>query len=168
MNVSVAGQTLEFAYSALLGVALGVLYDLFRVLRAYIKPGRVVTAVLDVLYWVLAVCALIGFVLTVSGGQMRWYVLVGAFCGGFVYMCTISGLFFRAVRIIIKLCIRLLRALVKPLYWIAGGLGKLGRRTDAKLKAWAAKPKKPKKPKKEKKKKPGKKRAKAAPEGAKE
>ena len=151
MSISVSGQTMEFLYSALLGVGLGVLYDLFRVLRSYIKGGKkVVTAVSDVLFWIIAICALIGFVLTVSGGAMRWYVLVGVFCGSFVYLCTISTLFFKSIRIIIRVLIRSLGMLSKPLYWIAGGVLRLGRRVEKKIKNRPPKKKKPRKEKKRK------------------
>ena len=131
MEASVTVQTMEFIHSAVLGVLLGVMYDVFRLLRTYIKPGRFFTAVLDVVYWLVAILALLAFVLTFSQGQMRWYVLLGAFSGGFVYICTFSRLFFRTIDIIIKLCIRLLRWLVKPIYFISGRLIKTARRTEA-------------------------------------
>jgi len=137
MNVSVAGQTVEFFNSALLGVGLGVTYDLFRLLRVYVNAGKVITAVLDVVYWICAIIALITFILTVSAGNMRWYVLVGAFCGGFVYMCTVSRLFFRTFDIIIKIVIRLLRLIVKPMYFIARKGLEFARRADKGIKAGA-------------------------------
>ncbi len=119
MNVSVSGQTMEFIYSALLGVSLAAVYDIFRLARVYLKAGKFMTAFMDVVYWLFAVVGLMGFVLTVCGGQMRWYILVGAFCGAFVYICTISHLFFHGLNIIIKVCVRLLRLLSKPIYFSA-------------------------------------------------
>ena len=120
MNISVTGQTLEFLYSGLLGIGMAAAYDVFRIFRVYMRAGKVLTGIFDVIYWVAAILALLFFVLTVSGGQMRWYVLLGAFCGGFVYICTVSRLFFRALDIIIKVLIRLLQLLVKPVYFLSG------------------------------------------------
>ena len=119
MNVSVSGQTMEFIYSALLGVGLAAVYDIFRLTRAYLKTGKLATGIMDVIFWMLSMAGLMGFVLTVCDGQMRWYILVGAFCGGFVYICTVSHLFFCSLNIIIKVCIHLLRLISKPLYFFA-------------------------------------------------
>lgn len=120
MNVSVSGQTMEFIYSALLGVSLAAVYDVFRLVRVYLKAGKLVTGVMDVIFWLLSMAGLMGFVLTVCDGQMRWYILVGAFCGGFVYICTVSHLFFCSLNIIIKVCIHSLRFIAKPLYFFSG------------------------------------------------
>ena len=87
---SVSLQSLEFFYSALLGVALGALFDFFRVVRFFLPRRKLITAVSDAMFWFFAICALLAFVLTVSDGKMRWYVLVGTFCGGFVYVSALS------------------------------------------------------------------------------
>ncbi len=133
MNVSVTGQTLEFLYSGALGIGLGIAYDIFRLFRVHLRAGKVLTGVFDVIYWLVAIAALLLFVLTVSGGRMRWYVLLGAFCGGFVYMCTISHLFFRALDIIIKLIVRLLHVAVKPIYFISGKALHAARSADRRI-----------------------------------
>ncbi len=133
MNVSVSGQTLEFIYSGVLGISLGVAYDIFRLFRVHLRAGKILTGVFDVIYWLIAVVALLMFVLTVSGGQMRWYVLLGTFGGGFVYMCTVSHLFFRASDIIIKIVIRLLNVAVKPIYFLSGKALAVARRADKRI-----------------------------------
>lgn len=119
MNISVSGQTMEFLYAALFGVALGVLYDIFAILRSYLPAKKVFSAVFDVLFWIIAIIALLAFVMLVSGGRMRWYVLLGSFLGIFLYKCTISALFFRSIRIIISVSVKLLNLSVRPLYLLA-------------------------------------------------
>lgn len=128
MNVSVASQTLEFFYSALLGVGIGVLYDIFALIRSYLKKSSVVTGLLDSLFWICATVALFAFVMTISEGRMRWYVLVGTLGGTFIYKCTISALFFRTIRIIISLLTKTLKLLVWPLYWLSDWLVNSGQR----------------------------------------
>lgn len=133
MEVSVSAQTAELLYSALLGVCLGVMYDVFRIFRRWLGRGRFMTALFDGLYWLAAFCALLGFVMTVSGGVVRWYVLIGAFCGGFVYMCTFSRLIFCGMDIIIKLLIRLLGFISAPIYAISRALLHGARRARGRL-----------------------------------
>ena len=129
MNISVSAQTMEFLYAALFGVALGVLYDLLAVLRSYLPQKKAVTVLTDSLFWLIAAVLLLAFVLLVSGGAMRWYVLVGSFFGIFLYKTTISALFFRAIRIIISIAVKILRSSVTPLYWISGKLYHGAQRT---------------------------------------
>lgn len=133
MSISVSGQTLEFLNSALFGVFLAVFYDILRIIRICSGCGKAITAVLDVFFWLCAVCVLFGFILTVSEGQMRWYVLFGFFSGGFVYICTISILFIKTMRIIISVLIRSLSLLSKPLYFFANQTLKAGRGTKRRL-----------------------------------
>ena len=134
MNVCVSGQTAEFIYSALLGVFLGAVYDIFRLARVYLKSGKFMTGFLDVIYWMIAIAGLIGFVLTACGGQMHWYVLVGTFCGGFVYLSALSYLFFRSLDIIIKICVQFINLLVKPVYILARCGLRVMRRTKHSVK----------------------------------
>ncbi|MEG2857361.1 MAG: spore cortex biosynthesis protein YabQ [Clostridia bacterium] len=119
VNVTVGVQTLEFLYAALLGAGIGVLYDVSMLIRSFLKKNRAVYALLDILFWVFAVVFLLAFVMTVSGGKMRWYILVGVFCGIFIYKCTISALFFSSIRIIIVVIARLLKICVWPINWFA-------------------------------------------------
>ena len=116
MKLSVSAQMMEFIYSALFGVCIGVFYDALAIIRSYIKPKKVITVLFDILFWIISIAALLAFVLLVTDGKMRWYVLVGTFLGIFLYKNTISGLFFCAIRSIISVCIKVLHILVRPLY----------------------------------------------------
>ena len=56
MGPSVSGQAAFFGGAVLLGGGVGVLYDLFRVIRVRIGL-RAVGAVLDLLFWTAATAA---------------------------------------------------------------------------------------------------------------
>ncbi len=114
MENTVSVQTLEFLYSALLGIGLLVFYDFLRTVRTYLKSSRVVTGLFDALFWVCAVLALFAFVLTYTEGRMRWYVLFGAFCGGFVYRAAASEIVFKLMKTTADAAIRLLRLSSRP------------------------------------------------------
>ena len=116
MENAVSVQTVEFFCSALLGVGILVFYDFLRTVRAYIKESRAITAFFDALFWVCAVLALFTFVMTYTEGRMRWYVLFGAFCGGFVYRAAASEIVFRVMKTTADAAIRLLRLMARPLY----------------------------------------------------
>ena len=118
MANSVSAQTLEFLCSALLGCGLGVLFDVVRVFRAYMPKSRILTAMADIVFWLIAVAALLAFILTVSGGRMRWYVLFGVFCGCFVYMSALSEIIYKVMKASVRILRKLLFAITLPVYWL--------------------------------------------------
>ena len=134
---SVSAQTAEFLFSALLGIYLGVLFDVIRTVRTYMPKRRWITAVFDAVFWLIAVISLLGFVMTVSGGKMRWYVLAGAFCGGFVYMAALSGIVYKVLVSVIAVMKKILRLATRPIYLLLGSIWrcakKSGQKTEARL-----------------------------------
>ncbi len=137
MANSVSAQTIELLYSALLGLYLGVLFDVIRTFRAYMPRNRVATALFDVLFWMIAVISLLAFVMTVSGGRMRWYVLLGAFCGGFVYMAALSEIVYKIFISVVSALRKILHLITRPLYlffrWIWRNAKKTERKTEARI-----------------------------------
>ena len=121
---AVSVQTIEFLYSALLGIGIGVLYDIIRLIRFYMSDSRVVVALFDVLFWVSATISLLVFVLTVSDGRMRWYVLFGAFAGGFVYMASASEIFFSVLKGLIDILKTILKLSTRPVYFFLRSIKK--------------------------------------------
>ena len=68
MAISVTDQAMAFLGALALGGALGVLYDLFRLVRVRLKL-RALGALLDLGYWALAVLALFGYCLAAGNGD---------------------------------------------------------------------------------------------------
>ena len=130
MNFAISVQLREFLYAGLLGVSLGVFYDVLAIIRSYIKVNKLINLAFDVLFWIFAIIALFAFVLFFTKGNLRLYILLGNFSGIFIYKNTISPLFFRGVRIIIELAVRFLHFICKPLY----KLFKTGSEKDGKEK----------------------------------
>ena len=138
MGNSVSLQTLEFFYSGLLGIGLGVLFDFFRVVRFYLPVKRFIISAFDVLFWVVATFSLFAFILTISDGKMRWYVLVGVFCGGFVYVSAVSEIVFRVGVEVVFVLKKALWISTRPIYIFLGWMWKkilsVGRKTFRKKK----------------------------------
>ena len=123
MENEVSVQTLQFLYSALLGVGLGVFYDVLRCVRSYVRKSRIITGIFDV----------IAFILTCTEGRMRWYVLFGTFCGGFVYASAASEIVFKVMRGTAKALSKLLSLITRPVYLMLRKLKNMG--IDASKKA---------------------------------
>lgn len=100
-TVTPSEQLKIFAISLMVGFAMGVVYEFFRLIRLISPKNRILCFVCDVLFMSLA--SLISFVLTVviNLGIVRWYILFGEAVGFFVYMRTVgrvSGAVFRLIR----------------------------------------------------------------------
>ena len=129
---------MEFLYSALLGVFIGLLFDVFRVARAYFGRKKSINALLDVFFWILASVSLMAFILTVSEGRMRWYVLFGVFSGAFVYMSALGDIVFKVLLNLIRGTQKALSLMTYPiklfLRFVLRNLKKLSRGTKNSLK----------------------------------
>ena len=88
MENQVSWQLLVFAQSVLLGLSIGVLYDLLRPFRRRFPR---LTAALDSVYCLAVGLAAVLFVLRRSQGEVRGYYLLGAIGGAVLYFCGFSG-----------------------------------------------------------------------------
>ncbi|MCE5235797.1 MAG: spore cortex biosynthesis protein YabQ [Clostridiaceae bacterium] len=82
------------------GLVIGVLYDVFRLFRLPFRKRRVVTGVVDALFYAAAGVVAAVTLLYVNDGAPRVYLLGGLALGAFLYVSFVSRLFtalFRAV-----------------------------------------------------------------------
>lgn len=139
-----------FFQACLLGAALGMLYDVFRILRLAFPNGNVLIFVEDVLYFVFVTIASFSFVMLCSGGVLRIFMLFGELLGAILYFFTLSIIILKAAQWIIRLVKRFFRFLyrlfIRPFArlfrWLFLKLKKRLRRCRAGIKNFAAQRKK--------------------------
>ena len=102
-----------------LGGCAGVLYDLFRVVRARVRL-RLLGGVLDLLFWMAVTAALFLWSLEAWGGWIRLYGAAGLFAGGVIYFLVCSRWTLKLGYFAADVAGLLLRVLLLPLG--AGGL----------------------------------------------
>jgi len=75
------GQAQAFLATVYAGLAAGVAYDLLRLLRLSLRAGHVMTALLDIVFWVIA-ATLVAVAAALSGAPgLRYYLVLGAASG---------------------------------------------------------------------------------------
>jgi spore cortex biosynthesis protein YabQ len=99
---SLSAQLYAFAVTMAAGASLGFVFDLYRLLRAFLRPGQLVTFVMDLGFWVIIAPLLAVYLLAANWGELRLYVLVGIGLGLAFYYLLIS-------RIVIRLALGLAR-----------------------------------------------------------
>ena len=117
--MTLAHETIVFLYSLLLGAGVGVVYDVFRVLRLTIGRNRFVVFGEDLLFFAVAAGGTFLFCLEFCQGQLRLFVLLGEGLGFLLYFFTAGELvihFFRwVIEWIGKLFQKLWQLLAAPL-----------------------------------------------------
>ena len=132
----VCRQAELFLLSVLLGGGMGVLYDVFRALRAIFPPmGRTVpTAVCDVIFLLLCGLGIFLFSVMAGDGQVRGYYLLGAFLGMIIYLLTAGTVIIGVIRTVFGAVYRalggIIRKIGKP---IVGLIKKISTKKDYKF-----------------------------------
>lgn len=114
---------LSTALSLPLGALLGMVYDVIRFIRVLLgvdvrspfgaRPRRrgaylayIIVALGDFLFFAIAAVFLSVFFFLTGDGRMRSYVLLGAFCGFWIYYHTVGRLFISICAYLAALCKR--------------------------------------------------------------
>ncbi|MEG2051133.1 MAG: spore cortex biosynthesis protein YabQ [Oscillospiraceae bacterium] len=129
---TMALQTRIFFLSIGLGFSLGFLYDIFYIVRMNITKNKFAIYMQDFLY--LLICAFLTFIfiLALSSGIVRGYILIGEFFGWLIYYLS-TGLivvsFINKIIRMIKLTIKkTVLLIIMPFKWITKKFCKLFRK----------------------------------------
>lgn len=98
MTVSLADQLYVTSLSLLMGVALGVLYDVFKVLRLVGLNGAVTVFFEDILFFAISTITVFSFYMQVTDGKFRVYPLIFAGIGFLIYYLTLEKLIFFIIK----------------------------------------------------------------------
>lgn len=153
--MSLAAQTYAFLMTILAGAVVGLLFDLYRVLRAACHPRQWVTALTDIVFWIAVTPIVFAMLLAGNWGELRYYVLIGLGVGLLLYFQTLSSLviwafagalrgFGRLLGSVLfgfaRLILYPLHALGRALGWRAGGWRGLGSGAGLGLPAFSRPP----------------------------
>lgn len=133
VQMGLSWQCVTFLLSLLLGSLLGALYDVFRITRKAIPLPGILIALEDLLYFLL--CSVLSFVylMEMTDGRIRWFVLVGELFGAVIYRMTLScvvmalsDVFIRLIGLLLLFCWGVTGApLLRFLRWVFRGFQRL-------------------------------------------
>ena len=83
--LTIADQTRLFLLALGLGFLLGIVYDLFRVVRMAFTMRRVGVFIQDVLFFLTCAAATFLFLLAVNQGEIRGFIIAGEGLGFLIY-----------------------------------------------------------------------------------
>ena len=105
-------QVYLFIVYLLCGIAIGIFFDIFRVLRRSFKTPDVVTYIEDVIFGVLTGVFLIIMLFVLNNGELRFYIFIAIILGLAIYFLTISKFF---IKINVKILTTIKKSILKIL-----------------------------------------------------
>lgn len=106
----VANQAYLFLIFTINGIFIGVLFDIFRILRKSFKTADILTYIEDISFWILTGLILLYSIFRFSNGEIRFYMFLGVFIGCLLYMLIFSKYF---VTINVKIITTIKKAVIK-------------------------------------------------------
>ena len=101
-------QAYLFLVFSLTGVAIGILFDFFRILRRSIKTLDIITYIEDILFWVLTGLLVLYNIGYFNNGEIRIFMFLGIFLGVLIYMSTLSNIIVKIFSTILQTIIKIL------------------------------------------------------------
>ena len=95
---SLSYECLIFLYSVILGAFLGVVFDVFRVIRAIVLHNSFIVAFEDIIFILIWAFSLVVFSVELSGGIIRFFCFAGTFLGFAIYFFTIGKIVITIIR----------------------------------------------------------------------
>ena len=99
----------------LTGIVIGILFDIFRILRRSFKTWDIVTYIQDFIFWILSGVILLYSIFTFNNGELRAFVFVGILLGVTLYILLISKFF---IKIAVKIILIIKKILFYPINFI--------------------------------------------------
>lgn len=98
MIINVHLQIYYFLSTVIAGIAVGIMFDIYRVIIGFNSPSRILTGISDVLFWLFCSCTVFVFFLYTNNGDLRYYTFVGLALGIIFYFKIISKRFIIILR----------------------------------------------------------------------
>lgn len=92
MNEDIHAELSLLLHSLTLGIIIMILYDVLRIFRKLIRHSVWVTALEDLLYWIICGICIFIMLYQKNDGKLRWFVVAGISVGMLMYNGTISRL----------------------------------------------------------------------------
>lgn len=102
-------QIYYFLSTVIAGIAVGIMFDMYRVIIGYNNSNKLIRAITDVLFWIFCALSVFVFFLYTNNGSLGYYTFFGLLIGILLYFKLASKRFIIALRGIIYIIYKLFR-----------------------------------------------------------
>lgn len=85
MSAEIVKESVFWLYCFMAGVAITIVYDVFRIFRRVIKHPYFLVALEDILFWIFVSISLFLLLYHLNNGTVRWFAVFGLFLGMVFY-----------------------------------------------------------------------------------
>lgn len=110
-------QITLFIFSLFSGMLVGIFFDVYRVIRGFEEPGTVITAIQDLLFWILTGIIVFIFMMYTNYAYMSFNVFVYNGVGLFVYFKLFSHIFLLGYGKILNAILTIFRVMFYYLFY---------------------------------------------------
>ena len=86
-------QAYLFFIFVLNGFLIGLLFDIFRIIRKTFKTKDFITYIQDIIFWLLSGALVLYSIFKFNNGELRGFIFIGISCGTILYLLLFSKLF---------------------------------------------------------------------------
>ena len=124
-------------HALLLGIFITFAYDILRIFRRVIPHAAFFVSLEDIAFWVYCGAEVFLLMYHEGNGSLRWFAVMGAMAGMFLYKKLISGLFVKYVSLalgkMLEVLGKILRFLCRPLCIVGRKAGNTARKAGGKV-----------------------------------
>lgn len=118
----IINQSYLFAIFMINGIIIGILFDIFRILRKTIKTNDIFTYVEDIIFWILTGATILYSAFVFNDGEIRLFMFLAIILGCFIYMVLLSSKVIKInvtiINFIKQILINILKILTLPFQYI--------------------------------------------------
>ena len=112
MIFPVSRQAYVFLCTVAGGMAIALVYDIFRIIRKAVRTGGLLTYAEDIVYWVIAAAIMLLTVYYSNEGEIRGFLFVGTVIGVVLYSSLLSKFVMGCSLFIINMTIKIVKAVL--------------------------------------------------------
>lgn len=101
-------QAYVFFVFILNGFLIGLLFDVFRILRKSFTTNDFVTYIEDIAFWIISAIIMLYSIFKFNNGELRGFIFVGILVGVCIYLLLFSRLFIKVNVFIIDILKRII------------------------------------------------------------
>ena len=114
----VENQAYLFLVFSLTGIIIGIIYDIFRVLRKSFKTSDIITYFEDILFWIITGILILYNIWFFNNGEIRLFMFLGIILGVLIYMLILSNLVINILTWIISPIVKLVKFCKKKIIFL--------------------------------------------------
>lgn len=114
MHTNNLEQLTNFIYFMITGMILGIVFDIFRILRRSFKTSDIITNIQDIIFGVITGIIILSSIFLFNNGELRLYLFIGIGFGILLYLLLISNYFIKINVAIINFIKKVIILITKP------------------------------------------------------